>query len=81
MTSWVLNGRDPTEVKTAIEAKLTLEETRLKELSEMSSTSASLTSGMVNILNSFENRLKKLEKTILPVYQVRIWHELTFVDP
>jgi len=69
MTSWVLNGRDPTEVKRSIEAKLRREEEGLAKLDAASQASAEITSGMVSILASFERRLEKLEETILPVYQ------------
>ena len=37
-------------------------------LQDASSRSSQLTKGMVNILTSFDERLAKLEKTILPVY-------------
>ncbi len=37
-------------------------------LQEAAARSSQLTSGMVGILTSFEERLAKLEKTILPVY-------------
>ena len=37
-------------------------------LNEATARSSQLTNGMVNILTSFEERLAKLEKTILPVY-------------
>ena len=72
MTSWVLNGRDPSEVKALISSKLALEEASVKHLDNTMDTSENLTKGMVNILNSFEARLKKLEDTILPVYQVSL---------
>lgn len=70
MTSWVLNGRDPSEVKTSIQTRLVLEESSVQALNNTMTNSENLTKGMVNILNSFEARLKKLEDTILPVYQV-----------
>ncbi|KAG1684836.1 Exocyst complex component 7 [Nymphon striatum] len=41
----------------------------LKLLEETLSRSTQLTDGMVGILTSFEDRLMKLEQTILPVYQ------------
>ncbi len=68
MTSWVLNGRDPTEAKTSVESRLALEESRLAELEAAGAASAALAKGMVDILASFERRLEKLEETILPVY-------------
>lgn len=37
-------------------------------LQDAASRSSQLTNGMVNILTSFEERLARLEKTILPVY-------------
>jgi len=40
----------------------------LNFLNEATARSSQLTNGMVNILTSFEERLAKLEKTILPVY-------------
>lgn len=69
MTTWALHGRDPTEVKSATEAKLAREEERLAALTADMTASAELATGMSNILASFEKRLEKLEETILPVYQ------------
>ena len=60
---------DPTERKIAVGNRLESEETSLKLLEERCSQSAELTTGMVSILNSFEERLSRLEWTILPVYQ------------
>ena len=50
-------------------AKLQLERENLAWLKEQCTESEKLTSGMVEILESFETRLGKLEQTILPVYQ------------
>ena len=50
-------------------AKLQLERENLAWLKEQCVESQKLTSGMVEILESFETRLGKLEQTILPVYQ------------
>ena len=50
-------------------AKLQLERENLAWLKEQCVESEKLTSGMVEILESFETRLGKLEQTILPVYQ------------
>ncbi len=69
MTTWVLNGRDPTEVKASTERRLAEEESRLAALTSGATASAELASGMSTILASFERRLEKLEETILPVYR------------
>ena len=50
-------------------AKLQMERENLAWLKEQCVESEKLTSGMVEILESFETRLGKLEQTILPVYQ------------
>ena len=50
-------------------AKLQLERDNLAWLKEQCVESEKLTSGMLDILESFETRLGKLEQTILPVYQ------------
>ena len=50
-------------------AKLQLERENLAWLKEQCDDSEKLTSDMVEILESFETRLGKLEQTILPVYQ------------
>ena len=50
-------------------AKLQLERENLAWLKEQCDESEKLTTGMVDILESFETRLGKLEQTILPVYQ------------
>jgi exocyst complex protein 7 len=42
--------------------------TGLVFLQDAASRSSQLTNGMVNILTSFDERLARLEKTILPVY-------------
>jgi len=59
---------DPTETKNAITKKLEQEEESVKWLLERTQQSEELTKGMVSILTSFEDRLLKLEATILPVY-------------
>ena len=59
---------DPTETKNAISKKLEQEEESVKWLLERTQQSEELTNGMVSILTSFEDRLSKLEATILPVY-------------
>ena len=59
---------DPTETKNAIAKKLEQEEESVKWLLERTQQSEELTNGMVSILTSFEDRLSKLEATILPVY-------------
>ena len=51
------------------DSKLQLEKENLAWLKEQCAESERLTSGMVEILESFEVRLGKLEETILPVYQ------------
>jgi len=50
-------------------AKLQLERENLAWLRQQCDESEKLTSGMLDILESFETRLGKLELTILPVYQ------------
>ena len=69
MTSWVLNGRDPTDVKLGIEDRLRREEENVRAIERTVEQSKQLTDGMVGILESFEKRLGRLEGTILPVYQ------------
>jgi len=59
---------DPTETKNAINRKLEQEEESVRWLEERTRQSEELTKGMVSILTSFEDRLSKLEATILPVY-------------
>eukprot|EP00092_Neocalanus_flemingeri_P025281 GFUD01027413.1.p1 GENE.GFUD01027413.1~~GFUD01027413.1.p1 ORF type:complete len:729 (+),score=182.30 GFUD01027413.1:43-2229(+) len=59
----------PTQRKLDSDAKLQLEKENLAWLKEQCAESERLTSGMVDILESFEKRLGKLEETILPVYQ------------
>ncbi|XP_054285786.1 exocyst complex component 7 [Macrosteles quadrilineatus] len=59
---------DPTERKFEIELKLENETTKLKELKENVERSSNLTKGITGILSSFEQRLARLEETILPVY-------------
>merc|ERR1719365_418770 len=50
-------------------AKLQLERENLAWLRQQCDESEKLTTGMLDILESFETRLGKLELTILPVYQ------------
>ena len=59
------------ELKTRedIEERLRIEEESVTWLAEKIKQSAALTSTMTNVLQSFEERLTKLEATILPVYQ------------
>lgn len=47
----------------------TQSEVRLNELKENLEKSNQLTCNMVGILDSFTGRLKKLDETIVPVYQ------------
>jgi len=63
-----MGNMDPTETKNAIARKLEQEEESVKWLLERTQQSEELTNGMVSILTSFEDRLSKLEATILPVY-------------
>ena len=63
-----IGSMDPTETKNAITKKLEQEEESVKWLLERTQQSEELTNGMVSILTSFEDRLSKLEATILPVY-------------
>ena len=67
--SWALSGRDPTAVKQDIERRLEAEERKVAEVDAIMKASGEITSDMVGILASFEQRLKRLEGTILPVYQ------------
>lgn len=59
---------DPSERKFEVETKLEKETTKLNELKEHVNRSSQLTKGIVGILSSFEQRLARLEETILPVY-------------
>jgi exocyst complex protein 7 len=59
----------PSQRKAESAARLAAEKERLAWLQEQCAESARLTEGMVDILESFEVRLGKLEETILPVYQ------------
>lgn len=59
---------DPTERKYEIELKLESEATKLQELKEHVERSNNLTKGITGILSLFEQRLARLEETILPVY-------------
>jgi len=67
--SEIVSVMDPSERKMVVGHKLAQEEESLKALEERMQQSAHLTSGMTSILSSFEDRLSKLEWTILPVYQ------------
>ena len=60
----------PSERKQEVGAKLQLEKENVEWLKERMVESEQLTSNMVEILTSFEQRLGRLEETILPVYQV-----------
>lgn len=51
-----------------IEEKLVEDESKLRDLQSNLAKSQELTDGMVTILDSFTSRLKKLDDTILPVY-------------
>ncbi|RUS71635.1 hypothetical protein EGW08_020605 [Elysia chlorotica] len=59
---------DIIELKHDIDKKLEKEEANLATLRQTLTKYASNTTGMVSILNSFEERLQNLEKTIVPVY-------------
>uniref|UniRef100_A0A1B6GH39 Exocyst complex component 7 n=1 Tax=Cuerna arida TaxID=1464854 RepID=A0A1B6GH39_9HEMI len=59
---------DPTERKYEIESKLENETAKLEELRENVERSSNLTKGITGILSLFEQRLARLEETILPVY-------------
>uniref|UniRef100_A0A1B6DEN9 Exocyst complex component 7 n=1 Tax=Clastoptera arizonana TaxID=38151 RepID=A0A1B6DEN9_9HEMI len=59
---------DSSERKYEVEIKLEQETTKLEELKENVHKSNQLTKGIVGILSSFEERLGRLEQTILPVY-------------
>ncbi|CAG5116997.1 unnamed protein product [Candidula unifasciata] len=56
------------ELKHDIDKKLEKEETHLNLLRQCLNRYGTNTQHMVNILNSFEERLQNLEKTIVPVY-------------
>ena len=60
---------DSTKVREEVEDRLRVEEESVAWLTEKIKHSSDLTSTMTNVLNSFEERLTKLEATILPVYQ------------
>ncbi|XP_014248415.1 exocyst complex component 7 [Cimex lectularius] len=63
-----LENSDLGERKFQIEDKLEKELNKLKVIRENVAKSNQITTGMVNILSSFEHRLARLEETILPVY-------------
>ncbi|CAH1954354.1 unnamed protein product [Acanthoscelides obtectus] len=56
------------EKKVEISTKLEKEQANLKLLQERLAKSAQITKGIGHILNTFEQRLSRLEDTILPVY-------------
>jgi exocyst complex protein 7 len=60
---------DPTEAKLEVERRLQIEEESVEWLADKIRQSTELTSTMTGVLTSFEERLTKLEATILPVYQ------------
>merc|ERR1712012_912934 len=60
---------DPTRVKEDVEDRLRIEEDSVNWLRDKMKQSQELTSTMTDVLTSFEERLTKLEATILPVYQ------------
>ena len=60
---------DSTKVREEVEDRLRIEEESVAWLTGKIKQSSDLTSTMTNVLNSFEERLTKLEATILPVYQ------------
>ena len=57
------------EAKLDVEHRLQVEEDSVAWLAEKIKQSADLTTTMTGVLTSFEERLTKLEATILPVYQ------------
>ncbi|KAL3877047.1 hypothetical protein ACJMK2_034802 [Sinanodonta woodiana] len=59
---------DISMIKEDIDSKLEREMTNLSLLKETLSRSNTNTQNMLGILNSFESRLKKMESTIVPVY-------------
>lgn len=63
-----MKSYDPTERKYEIETKLENETAKLEELKEHVKRSSNLTKGITGILSLFEQRLARLESTILPVY-------------
>lgn len=63
-----MKSNDPTERKYEIETKLENETAKLEELKEHVKRSSNLTKGITGILSLFEQRLSRLESTILPVY-------------
>lgn len=62
------NMDDIIELKHDIDKKLEKEEANLSALRQCLGKYDTNTTGMINILNSFEERLQNLEKTIVPVY-------------
>ena len=65
----MVTNSDPTEAKLDVEHRLQVEEDSVAWLAEKIKQSADLTTTMTGVLTSFEERLTKLEATILPVYQ------------
>lgn len=62
------NTRDTSERRFEIECKLEGEISALEALRDAEERSRKLTSGVVAILTSLEQRLATLRRTILPVY-------------
>lgn len=60
---------DARQVREEVEERLRVEQESVAWLTEKMKQSSELTSTMTNVLTSFEERLTKLEATILPVYQ------------
>lgn len=63
-----LSSEDTSERRFEIECKLEAEIAALKALKEAQEQNKKLTSGMIAILSSLEDRLATLRRTILPVY-------------
>ncbi|OWF36906.1 exocyst complex component 7-like [Mizuhopecten yessoensis] len=59
---------ETTLLKSEIDSKLEKERHNLQTLNEAMNKSNSNTQNMLTILESFQNRLKKLESTVEPVY-------------
>ena len=65
----MLIPEDPSKVKEDVEERLRVEEDAVAYLESKIQQSSEIASNMTNVLESFEERLTKLEATILPVYQ------------
>lgn len=63
-----MNNGDTTERRFEVSCKLETELAALDALKDAEEQSKKLTNGMVNILSSLEDRLARLRRTILPVY-------------